>query len=429
MNDDKNDDKDLICALVSKHIRINFGETVFKTVYRKKLYDNMNKLQPGKPDDKDFNKIAYNVSNDKRMKIKTGKFIGKKLDIHSFSTAQLEELSSIINLKLFPESLGPKILRGVAITTAYENSVGSRSCMTGECAEYTRLYEMNPDRIGLFVMTAGNYSARAVLWTLDNGRTLLDRVYCNNEVIRELMKQHAIKENWLYKHSFNVLDSDNNCEYPKSKLVVSGLEYTDGCIPYMDTLTHGTENNGKLDVGYFDGSLLDSQEGLLFCGNECYHCGEAFPEEEINMICDSLVCETCESELYFYCGNCCESYSLDDSHFIESEQSYVCDTCFEDYTFCDDCEEYYSNSNVSLITVDGVDKDVCDSCIDNFQECECGQYQEFLNEVDNGDKHVCDSCLSDYHSCDSCCEYFSTLNTINDDELCCDCGVEVMQNA
>lgn len=71
------------------------------------------------------------------------------------------------------------------------------------------------------------------------------------------------------------------------------------------------------------------------------------------------------------CCNC-EAY-LDEGDEICEGDSVYCEDCHSElFTTCDDCEDIYSRADLNNITLDdGEDRSVCNSCRDDYHECQC----------------------------------------------------------
>lgn len=136
-------------------------------------------------------KPEYKLNNNKRTKTTLGRYIKRKctdlLIKNTINDKQLEEFVAVV-LSHFPELMDFTILKGRDIETAYYNGLGDTSCMTGCCAEFTRVYTDNPDKVGL--LTLKNYS-RALIWKTDEGRTLIDRIYPNSGQHIALYEKYA----------------------------------------------------------------------------------------------------------------------------------------------------------------------------------------------------------------------------------------------
>lgn len=357
------------------------------------------RLNPTKPDDDSSNRIAYNVSGKDRMKLKTGRFLTRKLNLnHDFlNTNQIQQLADKINIELFGTTTQDiDLVSGYKITEAYSDGIGGDSCMTGNCADYTKLYESNPDRFSMLIMHNGNDSARAIVHKLDNGRFMLDRVYGTSESLKMSMQAYAQDKNWLWRTNFSmgsspVQDGDDTINH--YDLCVSGLKFTDGEIPYMDTLNMGTICNNLLNIATQGDIELCNTDGGLESGNICSNCNEYVCEDEACYANDGCYCQECYDEYYFSCERCSEICSNDDVICID-ESLYVCISCAEDnYYHCEDCGDWFSEG----VYVESESKTVCTSCLDEYFCCDdCNEYYSNDEYHAKDDGSYCSSCVTDH---------------------------------
>lgn len=356
------------------------------------------RLNPTKPDDNTSNRIAYNVSGKDRMKLKTGRFLTRKMNLnHDFlNPNQIQQLADKINIDLFGATTQDiELVSGYKITEAYSDGIGGDSCMTGGCADYTKLYESNPDRFSMLIMYNGNNSARAIVHKLDNGRFMLDRVYGTSESLKMSMQAYARDKKWLWRVNFSmgtsrVKDGDNGVY--DNNLCISGLEFTDGEIPYMDTLNYGTVCNNLLTIATQGDIELCNTNGELESGYSCSNCGDRVCEDEVCYADDGCYCQECYNDYYFSCEKCYETCSNDDCICID-ESLYICRSCAENnYYYCEDCGDWFS---------EGVN-------------------------IESENKTVCMSCLEGYFCCDDCSEYFSNdeYHSMDDGSYCSNCATD-----
>ena len=336
-------------------------------------------LNPDIPADGTTEFIAFNAG-DKRLKLLTNRFLTRKLNLnHGFlSDEAIRELAANINKSLFPDKIGTGIRldTGTAITENYRNSLGGKSCMTGNSCEYTRLYEMNPKRFKQLVMVDENDTARAIVHLLDNGQRLMDRVYATAEHLKARMKEYALAQGWL------TWDIDNGWD----TWIVSGLTYRDGCIPFMDTLTKGTIMDGLLTISYSSGDfVLNQTDGCLEENHKCSMCGhstnndDAWTDDDGNMY-----CRDCYDEGFFCCDACHEDCSQDGAVMITDTAQHVCSYCASNnYYLCNNCGDVFST------TTETDDHEyLCNGCLDSlgYRPCsECGEYTLDSNHCGQND--------------------------------------------
>lgn len=260
--------------------------------------------------------------------------------------------------------------------------------MTGSSAEYTMLYEMNPDRLQQLIMEQNGDSARAIVYKLDSEEFAIDRVYATSEYLKNRMKEYATEQGWLDI-------------YGRNSGTVSDLKYEDGSIPFMDSLKWGTICEGLLTISTDGGDYeLSSQNGELVQGTMCECCEEYFDEEELCFIEEYNYCESCISENFTCCEDCGDYRNNENSYYITDIDRYVCGDCKGDYYLCRDCGDAYSMDGIR--TVDE-DIDVCESCSEQYYYCE--NCKELVSKID--ERGYCRDC-ENYHPIPVTCKESDT---------------------
>ena len=143
-----------------------------------------------------------------------------------------------------------------------------------------------------------------------------------------------------------------------------------------------------------NGTLMHSGE-LLYC----HCCGAVLTEgdtESGRLFMDShgnIYCRSCSEEV-FECIDCHNTYHENEMEYIHPE-GYVCHGCLSDnWTRCDDCDEYYRNGDLNEIETTNSWRSVCSNCLDDYYQCEnCGHYVH-CNDVcfDDDDVPYCEDC-------------------------------------
>ncbi len=352
---------------------------------------------PDKLDDGSTGYIAFNVPGKDRLKLKTVRYLTRKCrlkEVASLNDEQIRILAEKINGLLWTvkELNDVELVRGSDITEAYRNEVGGGSCMTGGCSNYTKLYEANPTRFEMLIIRNGNDSARAIIHKLDNDRKLLGVIYATAKHLLDKMEKHAIEQNWILCAGHG---------QDKSSWVMSGLNYCDGEIPYMDILTSGEICGGLLTVSYDSGDfVIQNQDGRLGSGYCCDNCGDRVREDDAYSNNDENVyCEYCFNENFTCCPDCNDTVYNNDAVHVQDSDIYVCQRCAdENYHSCETCGNYY--------TVDGM------QFLDDYVYCE-----------------KCFAGMADY--CEGCNEAFLTgeLTSVNDSGLlCADCVAAIQKS-
>lgn len=372
----------IIFDLIENEIVSVYGYNCFlsrKYLIRDRIAD----LAPGAPWDGTTGFISFDVPGRDRMKIKTRRFLTRKLDLNNgfLNDKSIGIIADNINSELFGVAgIDIKLVSGRDITRHYELETGGSSCMTGENYVYTLLYEENPDRFQLLVMFYQNDSSRAIISKLDNGRFYMDRVYSTCNFLSNRMRDYAIKKGWAYRKTDKAEDL-SVCNISPNEIVVSNLSYKDVNIPFMDTMKRGCLCGQGLTISLnhcFDVEL-GGTDGYFTGGTQCYACGERVPEPEDDgcWAFENPYCINCFSELFIYCEDCGEAIYRDDSRYILDRDVYVCENCaYNNAVCCEDCGEY-SQDNYVVVGGEYGGGYVCLNCIDssNYGRCaDCGNY-------------------------------------------------------
>ena len=115
-----------------------------------------------------------------------------------------------------------------------------------------------------------------------------------------------------------------------------------------------------------DERILESEIGntdLFYCDN----CGK-LSEQKTKIHTDEYICNECADEHYFYCGDCEEYYPIVDRNSVEWGGRRVCPNCFDDYSECSGCWNYFHDDSMSRPDEDS-------------NECYCEQCNQPNNEA------------------------------------------------
>ena len=134
------------------------------------------------------------------------------------------------------------------------------------------------------------------------------------------------------------------------------------------------------------------------------------------------VCCICDEELNeddaFYCEDC-EGHMCDDhAYWIDINNKYVCEHCYEnDYNCCDNCGDRAHSDNMSWYG----SSVYCDDCYEELIDecCECGDEFRKNEMIWTNDEHYCETCHEEkFVDCAECGEAVE-----KDDTFCCkECG-------
>ena len=75
---------------------------------------------------------------------------------------------------------------------------------------------------------------------------------------------------------------------------------------------------------------------------ECFYCGEEFPQDEMTMVFDYYVCEHCLDEYMQQCDMCDEYWDSTGADWhtviVDGEEKTICPECFDNYySICSIC--------------------------------------------------------------------------------------------
>ena len=151
----------------------------------------------------------------------------------------------------------------------------------------------------------------------------------------------------------------------------------------------------------------------------CDNCGESC--ENATRINGSYYCDSCRNDIFSCCDDCGEWVDNDNCHGVGDRN--VCDSCIDNYSSCSDCGEYFENDEMTKLD----DGDyVCDYCLKrHYTKCDdCGNYFKYedCTEVRSGDK-ICENCLENYSCCEVCGDYDKSedMTETVDGAACEDC--------
>lgn len=376
--------RDLIFRLVQNHQTVDHRPENW-VIRISQVYKDLNILNPSICEDGDTGKIAFGP-DDKRMKLRTARFLTRKLHLNSefLDDARIRKIQIGIDEALFGDMVQTFIVTGPDITKNYYSGVGGNSCMTGSASMCTKLYEDNPDIYSQLIMRRGNDSARAMVVKLDNDRYMLDRIYANAEDLVEKMTAYAKEQNWVCGYAGKNLDGSNLSNAEKHELIVTGLKFIDGEVPYQDTLRYGRIRGGCLDLMAGQNHDYDfevsSTEGYVGGGGRaCNGCGGLIPEDEgwFTTIDGRVFCEDCFSESYFQCESCGGIAPIGDEICIQDLDTYICPGCRDDadVEYCEECGNYFSRDGTRF--VESAERTVCGGCLNAYYR-ECTNCNKFF---------------------------------------------------
>lgn len=187
-----------------------------------------------------------------RMTGRPGRVIRKFLTgqaLEGLTDVDFEQFTN--NLAAFRDNMGEiRLVSGTAIrdwyaSTNYAPYQGTlaNSCMRySRCQSYFGIYTANPSVCQMAILTKVDQFGkellygRALVWTLTDGRKMIDRIYGNDKVISYMTQ-------WAREQGF--IDRAGNYTY-SARVEVQLQEWRFGAYPYCDTLFFLDQKQGKL---------------------------------------------------------------------------------------------------------------------------------------------------------------------------------------
>ncbi len=175
----------------------------------------------------------------------------------------------------------------------------------------------------------------------------------------------------------------------------------------------------------------DTSENINCCrANEryCEGCGCVMDEDDSYYVDGEYYCRDC----VHYCS-CCHEYHRDEEHYIDSEDAYVCDNCFDEYyTDCEECGNGVDRTETYRVFNDdhGWHDSVCEYCLERYyEECsDCEEYHRRSHMVEiEDDVWVCPDCFARYAKCSECGKYHlkdDMTKTSKNNYICAECVEE-----
>ena len=367
--------------------------------------------------------IKRDISSIKTSQLKIGKFIRamftkgkidfKPTDIEDF----VNRYKSIIT-QMRDKFNSFKIVKGEEIRKCYlqdnyfhlSGSLGN-SCMRYEkCQKFLDIYVENEDKVSLIVlMKEDKVTGRAILWTDENDRKVMDRIYTNNSADEQLFKDFAKASNFWYKKEQNMYEDTpfvTNVDGEEEKYITVYLKSTDyDYYPYMDSLKFYNPGTGKItnsDDSY-EYNLTDTDGGNGSCdecgGGGTVQCGDCGGDCEVECgYCDGNgenECEECDGNGNVDC-TVCDGNGREDCDYCDGHGESDCSSCDGEGTHDDEeCSDCGGSGKESCEHCDAEGSRECNQCDgEGTRECrECGGDGSIECSTCNGEGNVeCERC-------------------------------------
>lgn len=192
--------------------------------------------------------IPIGSTSNRKGDVKLGRFINKFLSAigNTFSAATIERLVNMYQAEVLLKKNALnyfKVVEGEDIRkwyheNMYESSNGGQlanSCMRyPKCQDFLDIYTENTQVCKLLIFTPneGKLSGRALLWTLENGKKYMDRIYTNKDSYDNLFLKWANENGYTKGIEASSVVKVNTKDYE--------------LYPYMDTFIFYDADEGKL---------------------------------------------------------------------------------------------------------------------------------------------------------------------------------------
>lgn len=165
-----------------------------------------------------------------------------KQSYESFTREEIRVLAELIgNTFIAQDSFTFDIVRDEEILYAYNHANDPDTCMSGK--DFVLFYADNPEKVALVrIFQDDEYMGRALLWTTDDGDTLLDRIYPDNGGLHQrALRAYALTQGWTDVWLSERVRADGE---PHRVTMVNKREEW----PYLDSFRFLTRVRGKDDV-------------------------------------------------------------------------------------------------------------------------------------------------------------------------------------
>ena len=271
------------------------------------------------------------------------------------------------------------------INAIYCNENFPRSCMTDE--PYTEWYdELEECSCLVYSNIANKDYARALIWTLNDVRRIVDRIYSRTDISHAAILDYANVMGYFVR-SHHKLSDENDClEFTRKTVDCTGCETIEtidqaslqlfspdqNAYPYLDSFRFVESFSHEdrvvsvtLNKTSDSTHLLTSTSGdVTEIAVNCYRCGCGTDPDYSSTINDNTYCDECT----FMCQYCEEVTPLDEHEALINhissrgyhDHASCCTHCYEANSFCcTDCGEMFDHD---LGHVDDKCDSYCETC-------------------------------------------------------------------
>jgi len=389
---------------ISKFISIMNSQKDYWLNYS--LEDNVIKFSYCKDGDKNY-LLKYN-----RVEIKLGRYFSK---FFNFEDYVIDYIVKNVTAILMPNEEFAKLvhlIKGEDIGDYYYKT-NIKTCMTGpDNNSKIKMYVINPDKVSLLTIKGCN--CRALVWTSDCGKKILDRIYPAGHALIPTIRKWAKENDYILRESADqyircytdINLEDNN--YYKITLNPT-IKY-----PFVDTFCFAENKEDKLIISNeynFGNIALQNQHGFYIEFFKCCVCDKKqISGESIDYVSKNGVknkyCHNCYRKNIITCDCCYNKHLKSEAKKPSLDGNYVCLTCLKTYyNTCSCCDILYKKAKIKKID----DKCFCIDCYyKKYATCECCGKNNLLRNTDEVKVSVgidvCNECFEFLKICDNCGE-------------------------
>lgn len=271
----------------------------------------------------------------------------------NYDDSDYEQFAALLTASDLGETGAFEVVREGAIIDVYEACEdvghGLSSCMT-HATDYLTLYAANPDRIGLLIARTvdDELVGRGLVWILDDGSTILDRVY-GGIVASRAMRDHAIGQGWTTRdhdkwHTWEWRSASGQ-PVADASFVVTLDHHRHESYPYMDTMIHYYPARGVIAAASQSGMghahTLASTGGAPWNAWQCCNCSRSLLDDDDDVCFEGLrpYCAACHAQSFQPCAGCGAALRGRDGYELGVTRRRYCYPCYVTrVAFCHGCD-------------------------------------------------------------------------------------------
>lgn len=259
--------------------RIRFLSVWKEIVTRRKAFEPMRKIfnlleadytKCIIPDDKE---MVYRHFKDESFErivpIKLGKYLVKHYKDLVPADHVLADFVGMLNAIIWKKPPSIVVYKGDDLIEVYKRCNDSKK--VGTCMsrygkyEYMKLLAQNPDKVEVHSYEDNeDIYARVLVWTLDDGKRVVDRIYPNSGDHFHTMLEHFKNlDNYYIRSNHNIADSKNEIyveglDNPTIRLVENKDDHIKN-YPYLDTFQYSSRHDSNMELEFSVKRLPNSE--------------------------------------------------------------------------------------------------------------------------------------------------------------------------